>query len=104
MFARQSSYLALFLADMQRLGVNVILLGMPLDAANRALLPGQFWSEYRTRVSSIAKTYSLPFYDYSDSCLFRHGDFADGVHLNWKGTTKLESLMTNLIAPHVVSH
>ncbi|RTL43214.1 MAG: DUF1574 domain-containing protein [Candidatus Melainabacteria bacterium] len=89
----QISFFKEFLGLMRDQNVRVLVLGMPTLAQNRNLLSADFWSSYRTQISSICRDYNASWLDVSDSPDFNVSDFIDTVHVNSKGGAKLFAIM-----------
>ncbi len=100
-YKQQMRYLDLLLADLTRKHVRTLLVAMPLDTMNAALLPGDFWHDYSEKINSVAAKNRVSFFDLARSSQFEHCDFADGVHLNWRGANKLAGLLANKFARSV---
>ena len=96
-YKQQMRYLDLLLADLTRKHVRTLLVAMPLDTMNAALLPGDFWHDYSEKINSVAAKNRVSFFDLARSSQFEHCDFADGVHLNWRGANKLAGLLAQQI-------
>lgn len=97
-FKPQLEYLDQSLQDLAEHNAKVALIGMPLDAMNRDLLKQELWTEYDKQVRAICQKHDIVFYDLSRADLFDHNDFADGVHLNYRGAHKLADILAKLIA------
>ena len=96
-YNQQMRYLDVVLADLSRKNVQTILVGMPLEPTNANLLSENFWLDYSARIKDIATRNGVSFFDLARSSKFEHRDFADGVHLNWRGANKLAALFAQRI-------
>lgn len=85
----QMSFFGDFLNYLKERGVKVLVVGMPLTACNRDILPPAFWQDFRGKVNSVCQANQAEYLDLSASPDFGRDDFCDTVHLNAWGGTKL---------------
>lgn len=78
-----------WLAEMKKNNIPVMVVCMPTTAANRNLLPARFWQDFRARVSAACKENNADWYDLSDCIIFQQSDYLDTVHLNAYGALRL---------------
>ncbi len=78
-----------FLANMDALHIPVLVVGMPSLAANRTILPNEFWTEFRSDVGFMCKTHNAKWVDHTDNPNFVLTDYLDTVHLNASGGKKI---------------
>lgn len=69
--------------------IKVVLVNMPLSAKNRALMPPEFYSRFRSSLGAIAARPGVKFVDLGDSSDFTDVDFWDTAHLDQFGGHKL---------------
>jgi hypothetical protein len=78
--------------------IKVLVVGMPLTAMNRALLPQVFWTNYRVAIQTACAQHQAKLLDLSQAEGFGAGDFIDTVHLSQDGGVKLVDKITEAIA------
>jgi hypothetical protein len=86
------------LKSLNKLGCAVLVVGMPTVESNRQLLPAEFWTEYKTIVSSKCRSFGARWIDLSDSPEFVQADFVDTVHMNDRGGKKFFEKLAGIIA------
>ncbi|CAN5452528.1 hypothetical protein BH10CYA1_BH10CYA1_26780 [soil metagenome] len=94
-----------FLANMDALHIPVLVVGMPSLAANRTILPNDFWTEFRGDIDGMCKAHNAKWVDNTDNPNFVMTDYLDTVHLNASGGTKIFSAIAKSIVadPEMVS-
>jgi hypothetical protein len=90
---------------MQAKHIAVLVIGMPSQDCNRALLPESFWTQFRGFISTNCNQYGATFCDLTGSNKFVKRDFLDTVHLNAYGGDKFFAIIADEIAgkPQIVS-
>jgi hypothetical protein len=96
-YGAEKAFFEQFLAKMESENVSVLVVGMPSLPMNRALLPNEFWSEFRNNLIATTKRHGAEWMDLSDNAKFVKSDFLDTVHLNAEGGEKLFSLIAQSI-------
>lgn len=99
-YLKEVAFLNQLLQYAQEEKIKVLVVGMPLTAANRALLPEVFWSNYKMAVKTACAQNQAALLDLSDaqSQGFVTSDFIDTVHLSQDGGEKLIGKITTAIA------
>jgi hypothetical protein len=97
----QKQFFEKYLSLMRDRHISVMVIAMPSLSKNRALLPGDFWSQWRSYVTAQCNKYGDSWLDLSDSSEFTQQDYLDTVHLNAAGGKKL---MNDLLAALTVNH
>ena len=77
--------------------IPVLVVGMPSLAANRTILPNDFWTEFRSDVAGMCKSHNAKWVDNTDNPNFVLTDYLDTVHLNASGGTKIFSEIAKAI-------
>ncbi|MDR3614894.1 MAG: hypothetical protein P4L53_15145 [Candidatus Obscuribacterales bacterium] len=105
LYATEKAFFTAFLKDMQEKHIAVLVVGMPSQDSNRALLPETFWSQFRGFISANCTQYGATFEDLTASDKFVRHDFLDTVHLNGYGGDKLFATIADKIAasPQIVA-
>lgn len=85
LFAIEKEYLAKTLNQLQEQGVEVLLVNMPLTAANIKLMPPGSYGEYMNLLSTDAEKYGCTLLDLNDGKTFVTANFKDPVHMNGSG-------------------
>jgi len=98
MYLHQITCFNKMLADAKTRGIKVLVVGMPLDCTNSALLPNSFWNDYRKRLQTACISTGASFIDLSHDSEFGRGDFVDGVHLSARGGWKVAQRIAKTIA------
>ncbi len=98
MYHQQIACFNKFLATAKARGINVLVVGMPLDSSNSSLLPDAFWSDYHNRLKTACSEYGATFLELSHDTEFGRGDFVDGVHLSARGGSKIAHRIADTIA------
>ncbi|HEY9732098.1 MAG TPA: hypothetical protein V6C89_09300 [Drouetiella sp.] len=88
-YKSEKAFFNAFLANMDALGIPVLVVGMPSLAANRTILPNDFWTEFRGDVASMCKAHNARWVDHTDDADFVLTDYLDTVHCNASGGTKI---------------
>lgn len=74
----------------QKTGVPTLIVGMPLPAVNREILPKTFLAQYSAGLNELLAKYSeIQYLDLLDSSDFQLEDFIDSCHLRGQGGAKL---------------
>lgn len=89
LFKTEAEFLKRFLSDAQNRDVKVLLVNMPLTAANMKLMPPGYYSEYLNLAKTQANQFACPFLDLNDGKTFVVSDFRDTAHMNSSGGKKL---------------
>ncbi len=98
MYDHQTSCFNRMMAEAKARGIGVLVIGMPLDCTNWALLPDSFWNDYRNRLQTACTNNGATFIDLSHDSEFGRGDFVDGVHLSARGGWKVAKRIAKTIA------
>jgi hypothetical protein len=92
----QMSFLQRLLATCSKRHIQVILLSMPLTAANQALLPEGVYRSFNEKLAAAANSSGHKFINLN-GINFDSSDFLDSAHLNAKGAHRLvEALSTEV--------
>lgn len=95
----QKEYFKALLERLQKDGIKTIVVGMPSQNCNRALLPDSFWKEFRTYLSATSTASGATYVDLFDDPRFvADKDYLDTVHLNRWGGAKLVDAMAQAVA------
>jgi hypothetical protein len=97
-YESQMAYFKDYLNFLNDEGVRVLVVGMPLTALNRDILPADFWQEFRGRLLLGCGSTGAEWLDLSDSPEFGVSDFVDTVHLNADGGVKLAKKIAARVA------
>ncbi len=92
-YPHEKRYFEALLAYLEQQGIKTLVVGMPSLAPNRALLPENFWSEFRGSLALACSKHDAQWVDLFDSNDFSDGDYLDTVHLNRNGGAKLLKLI-----------
>lgn len=92
------SFFSEFLSMMKEMNIRVLVVGMPTQASNRALLPPTFWLSHRAQILKLCNQYGADWCDISDSPQFKSNDYLDTVHMNARGGGKLIHMVAERIA------
>ncbi len=93
-FKEQLSYLERLLALTSDLGVDVILVNMPLTPDNVKMMPPGLYDRYMKSVASISQKYQSKLIDLNASGEFPQKYFYDTVHLNANGGKQFFEILT----------
>lgn len=93
----QRKFFEEYLSLMRGNGVSVMVVAMPSLSVNRALLPDQFWNQWRNYVSGQCNKYGGSWLDLSSSKEFAQKDYLDTVHLNAIGGRKLMGILLSVL-------
>jgi len=96
-YKAEKAFFNAFLADMDAAHIPVLVVGMPSLAANRTILPNDFWTEFRGDVAGMCKSHNAKWVDNTDNPNFVLTDYLDTVHLNASGGTKIFSEIAKAI-------
>lgn len=88
-YKSEKAFFNAFLTNMDTLRIPVLVVGMPSLAANRTILPNDFWKEFRGDVAGMCKTHNARWVDHTDDPDFVLTDYLDTVHCNASGGTKI---------------
>jgi hypothetical protein len=89
LFSTEVEFLKRLLAQAKSHNVKVLLVNMPLTAANMSLMPPGFYAEYLSTAKAQASLNDCPFLDLNDGKTFTVSDFRDTAHMNSSGGKKL---------------
>lgn len=91
------------LKRMNAQGIKVLVVEMPTLPMNRALLPDQFWTSYRSQLSELCKKNDAGYLDLSNSPDYVKADYVDTCHVNWRGGAKVLKRISEELAnqPHI---
>ncbi|MBY0358053.1 MAG: DUF1574 domain-containing protein [Candidatus Obscuribacterales bacterium] len=98
MFAIQSEFLDKFLYEAMANNVRVLLVNVPVTAANRALMPEGAYHRYLALMHKMAKKWDVPLLQPNQSVTFKHSDYSDTAHMNSVGGRKLLESVASYIA------
>jgi hypothetical protein len=90
-YTAQKAFFNAFLADMDAQHIPVLVVGMPSLAANRTILPNDFWVEFRGTIANMCQEHHATWVDHTDNPNFVLTDYLDTVHLNASGGKKIFS-------------
>lgn len=89
LYESEKAFFKAFLANMDAQHIPVLVVGMPSLAANRTILPNDFWTQFRGDVAAMCKTHNARWVDHTGDPQFELPDYLDTVHLNAKGGKKI---------------
>jgi len=78
--------------------IKVLVVAMPTLPENRQLLPNEFWSDYRLKLSRLCQNNGAYWVDVSHCSDFEKSDYGDYVHLNASGGAKILDVFSEGIA------
>lgn len=88
MLNSEFDFLERLLSLCENQGVKIILVHMPLSPENLALLPGDFYANYRQRIATIANKHNTAVYNLNNP-IFQNNDlYIDSVHLKVKSSKR----------------
>lgn len=93
---RQISFLEKLMETCSNRHIKLILLGMPLTAENRAIIPQPVYKAFNQKLEQLASANHQKFVDLNGT-EFNTSDFLDSAHLNAKGAQKLVSVIASQI-------
>lgn len=96
-YPQQKRYFDALLSYLESNNIKTLVVGMPSLAPNRALLPENFWSEFRGSLAMSCTKHDAQWVDLFDSPEFNDGDYLDTVHLNRQGGAKLMKLIASTV-------
>lgn len=94
----QLAYFKTFVQYLRTSGARVLVVGMPLTASNRDILPESFWQRYKDDLQAALKPAGAKFLDLIADPGYDNNDFCDTVHLNATGGGKLARSIASAIA------
>lgn len=97
LYSAEKAFFNAFLANMDAQHIPVLVVGMPSLAANRTILPNDFWTEFRGDVAGMCKSHNAKWVDHTDNPSFVLENYLDTVHLNASGGTKIFAEMAKAI-------
>ncbi|MBS1952740.1 MAG: hypothetical protein JST89_00995 [Cyanobacteria bacterium SZAS-4] len=97
LYKAEKAFFDAFLANMDAQHIPVLVVGMPSLAANRTILPNDFWTEFRGDVAGMCKSHNAKWVDHTDNPSFVLENYLDTVHLNASGGTKIFAEMAKAI-------
>lgn len=100
----QEGFLNKLLAVCAERHIKVVVVNMPLTAANRELLPPGFYQNFCDKIQTIAARPNVKFVDLGASPDFTNDDFWDTAHLNHFGGHKLVDRVAKQIADQLPRH
>jgi hypothetical protein len=89
LFAAEAVFLDKTLALMAKDDTRVLIVNMPLTAANMALMPAGYYQRYMDTLHSTCANYQCSILDLNDGKSFALSDFRDTAHMNSSGGKKL---------------
>jgi hypothetical protein len=101
-YKKELEYLTELLRFYKQENIKVMIVDMPLTAANRGLLPSVFWTSYKGGLKTACADNGARYLDLSADKLFKTSDFVDTVHLNAGGGTKLIDKIADTVARDAV--
>lgn len=93
---RQFAFLEKLFDVCSRRHIQLLIVGMPLTAENRALIPAPVYEAFNQRLARLARSNNQNFVDFNDT-EFNTSDFLDSAHLNAQGAQKLVALLARQI-------
>jgi hypothetical protein len=93
----QKQFFDAYLTNLGQLGIKTVVVGMPCTVQNRRLLPGTFWSEYRSWLSQECLAHGAIWFDLSEDPTFSQKHFLDTVHVNAFGARLLVQKIASLL-------
>jgi len=81
------------LAFCHRENIPIVLVKMPLDEDNLALLPEGVYDRYNKDVDQMGAKYNCTVLNFQDSRYFTSASFEDTVHLNAQGASTFRDLL-----------
>ncbi len=97
-YQAQKKFFEQLLAYLKQEDIAVVVVGMPSMEPNRALLPDDFWREFRSYVKDTCGQYRANWIDLTADSQFQKSDFLDMVHLNAIGGIKLANSVAQAIS------
>lgn len=94
----QKKFFEEYLSYLKDQDIKVLVVGMPSLWPNRALLPDNFWSDFRAYLSNTTTAYGASFVDLTADPRFDSKDYLDTVHLNSSGGRKLVTFITDAVS------
>ncbi len=99
----QSIYFLATLQYLRGLGIEVVVVDMPMLQPVRDLLPSSFWNNYSAQLNKDCQANGANWLDLSKDAQFSQADFLDYVHLNAYGGQKfVDRLAGSLINNHQI--
>jgi hypothetical protein len=89
LFAAEASFLDKTLSLTNEDGTRVLIVNMPLTAANMALMPPGYYQKYMDTLHATCARYQCSTLDLNDDKTFALSDFRDTAHMNSAGGKKL---------------
>lgn len=77
--------------------IDLVLVNMPIQECNLALLTSKAKTQYLTGVSKLAQQENIPFYDLCNPKEYSREDYRDSVHLNARGGQKFVSKLVQVL-------
>lgn len=100
LFKSENQFLDKLLILAQEKQIRVVIINMPLTAANIALTPKGYYSRYMNTVRQSCAQHDAEFYDFNDEKSgFVLADFKDTAHMNAAGGKKLLDKLVDLLDP-----
>ena len=102
MFKNQLGYLEQLLQYGKEQNINVVLVNMPLTAANVATMPPGFYQNYLAEIAALSAKHKSKLIDLNLPGMFNRGYFADSAHLNGLGGMRFFELLSDaLVTNHI---
>jgi hypothetical protein len=93
----QQQFFESLLGYLNSIGTRVIVVEMPTSPLNQALLPEQFWSQYKNWITQQCTKHGALWADLSNDPAFQKKVFLDTVHLNACGGSLLMHKLATII-------
>jgi hypothetical protein len=93
LFKTQSEFLSKLLTQAKADNIKVLLVNMPLTAANMSLMPVGYYDRYLQTVRTATEQYGCAYLNLNDGQTFTSADFRDTAHMNSDGGKKLIDAM-----------
>ena len=93
----QSTYFLATLKFLNNLGIEVVVVDMPMLSPVRDLLPAFFWNNYSAQLKKDCQANGAHWLDLSNDKQFSQADFLDYVHLNAYGGKKFVDRLATLL-------
>lgn len=95
MFDIQCQFLDKFLTEAQKEGIKIVLVNLPVTAANHALMPTGAYDRYAAFLKTEALRWNVPLIDPAQSVDFTVQDYSDTAHMNSVGGRKLLDILVS---------
>jgi len=81
---------------------SVLLVGMPISPANKALLADGIYQKMDNQIKLLAQQYGAAVSDCNELATFDQQDFRDSVHLSKNGSLKFLPIFNSIVRPVLV--